>query len=200
MGVLGYGAIGRQTAKICAAMGMDVVAYTAGPRTTKGSKRDRGYIVPGTGDEEGLIPSEWFSGLDKGSLHKFLEQDIDVLLIAVPQTAETTHFLGAAEFAILGRKKAFIVNIARGAIIVQDDLIAALKVGTLRGAALDVTDPEPLPEDSELWGLENVAITPHISGLGVLYAERSFQILERNLGNLERGKGLMNGVDRRKGY
>jgi len=204
LGVLGYGAIGRQTARICQAMGMDVIAYTASPRKTPESKKDHGYIVPSTGDPDGSIPIDWFSGLDKPSLHNFLKQDIDILLISVPLTPQTTHFLAEEEFAILGEKNAFIVNIARGKVIKQDDLIKALKKkpedGGLRGAALDVTDPEPLNEDSDLWDMDNVAITPHVSGLGTTYAERSFQILERNLSLIEAGKDLINVVDRKKGY
>lgn len=204
LGVLGYGAIGRQTGRIAKALGLDVIAYTASPRNTPESKKDRGYIVPGTGDPDGVIPSQWYSGLDKASLHNFLSQDIDILLVSVPLTPQTRHFLAAEEFSILGKKNAFIVNIARGAIIQQDDLTTALKKGKeeggLRGAALDVTDPEPLPADSELWDLENVAITPHVSGLGTLYAQRSFEILERNLTRLEDGDKLINVVDRKKGY
>lgn len=205
LGVLGYGSIGRQVAKVCKAMGMDVIAYTASPRTTPESKRDKGYIVPGTGDADGSIPSAWYSGLDKASLHDFLQQDIDVLLVSVPLTKETTHFLAAPEFEILGaRRNAFVVNISRGSILNQDDLLAAvkkdLKDGGLRGAALDVTSPEPLPADSPLWDAENVAVTPHISGLGVAYVGRTFEILERNLGNLERGEKLINVVDRKRGY
>lgn len=88
--------------------------------------------------------------------------------------------------------------------LVQDDLIAALKKpkseGGLRGAALDVTDPEPLNEESELWDLENVAVTPHISSISTDYLDRTFAILERNLTNLEEGKKLINQVDRKRGY
>jgi phosphoglycerate dehydrogenase-like enzyme len=122
----------------------------------------------------------------------------------VPLTSQTLHFLGAEEFAILGKKNTFIANISRGSILKQDDLISALKKpraeGGLRGAALDVTDPEPLNEESELWGVKNVAVTPHVSGLGTAYAERSFAILEKNLTNLEEGKPFINQVDRKKGY
>jgi len=181
---------------------MDVIAYTASPRKTPESKRENGYIVPGTGDEEGLIPSAWYSGLDKASLHNFLKQDIDVLLIAVPLTPQTQHFLGKEEFEILGKKNAFIVNIARGPIIKTEDLIAAVKKpakeGGLRGAALDVTEPEPLPEDSELWDVENIAVTPHVSGMGDTYADRAFAILDINLTNLEQGKPLINVVRRKR--
>ena len=191
-------------AKVAKALGMDIVAFTASPRKTPESKKDGGYIVPGTGDADGSLPSAWYSGLDKASLHNFLKQDIDILLVSVPLTDQTRHFLGKEEFEILGKKNAFIANIARGSILQQDDLIAALKKkpeeGGLRGAALDVTEPEPLNKESELWDLENVAVTPHVSGLGTTYAERSFAILERNLTNLEEGRHLINQVDRKKGY
>lgn len=181
-------------------MGMDVIAFTASPRKSPESKHDNGYIVPGTGDEDGSIPSAWYSGLDKPSLHNFLEQDIDILLISVPLTKETRGFLGTEEFKILGKKKALIVNISRGSIIKQDELIEACENGTLRGAALDVTDPEPLPSDSKLWDVENVTITPHISGLSVAYQERSLEIFTRNLKRLEKGEPLLNVVDRQRGY
>ena len=207
-GVLGYGSIGRQTARVAKAMGMDVIAYTASERKTVESKKDNGFIVEGTGDPDGTIPSAWYSGLDKASLHHFLAQDIDHLLISVPLTNETRHFLGAREFEILGgKKKAFISNISRGQIIQQDDLISALKKGAdpeqdggLSGAALDVTDPEPLPEDSELWDAPNCIVTPHISGLGIQYTDRAFQVLEVNLTRRERGERLINVVNRKRGY
>lgn len=186
-------------------MGMDVVAYTATPRTTPESRRDTGYIVPGTGDPDGSIPSAWYSGTDKASLHEFLSQDIDILLVSAPLTKDTTHMLAAPEFEILGsRRNAFIANISRGSILNQADLITYLKKspeeGGLRGAAVDVTDPEPLPKDSELWDLENVTVTPHISVLSAAYTDRSLAILDINLTNLEAGKPLINVVDKKKGY
>jgi lactate dehydrogenase-like 2-hydroxyacid dehydrogenase len=192
-------------ARVCKAMGMDVIAYTATPRTTPESRRDAGYIVPGTGDPDGSIPSAWYSGTDKASLHEFLSQDIDILLVSAPLTKDTTHMLAAPEFEILGsRRNAFIANISRGSILNQADLITYLKKspeeGGLRGAAVDVTDPEPLPKDSELWDLENVTVTPHISVLSAAYTDRSLAILDINLTNLEAGKSLINVVDKKKGY
>ena len=207
-------------------MGMDVIAYTASPRHTAESKKDKGYIVPGTGDPDGEFPSAWYSGLDKNALHNFLAQDIDHLLISVPLTKETRHFIGKEELAILGRRSAFVSNISRGQIIDQAALIAALEKGAdkgvntsdtnelidenkfakdnedkgLRGAALDVTDPEPLPEDDPLWDVPNVIITPHISGAGVAYVQRAFEVLEVNLKRRENGEKLINVVDRKRGY
>lgn len=203
LGVLGYGSIGRQVGRVAKAMGMDVVAYTASPKTTPESRRDHGFVVGGTGDVDGSIPSEWYSGLDKDSLRKFLEQDLDWLVISVPLTEQTRHFLGEEEFKVLshgGERPAYVTNIARGQIVDQEALIKALKDGTLAGAALDVTDPEPLPSDSELWDLENVIITPHISSTAEGYVERTFKVLEQNLEHREKGEKLINVVKRERGY
>lgn len=193
-------------AVVSKALGLEVYAYTATPRKTAESKRDTGYIVPGTGDATGTIPTAWFSGLDKPSLHNFLAQDLDILVISVPLTKETHHFIGASEFAILAQTSArkkqgtFIANISRGSIIVQDDLERFVREGKLRGAALDVTEPEPLPRESSLWDVEGVVVTPHISSLSVAYLERTFGVLDMNVGNLEAGRRLINVVDREKGY
>ncbi|QIW96374.1 hypothetical protein AMS68_001892 [Peltaster fructicola] len=203
IGILGYGSIGRQVGRLANALGMEVLAYTATPKESQESRRDTGFIVPGTGDADGEYPTEWYSGLDKKSLNHFLAQDIDWLVVSVPLTPQTQHFLGKTEFESLsqgGKKPAFISNIARGAIINQTEMISALKDGLLSGAALDVTDPEPLPETSELWDLPNVTITPHVSGATEAYFERSFQVLELNLQRRDAGEKLVNVVDRRRGY
>ncbi|KAK5172219.1 uncharacterized protein LTR77_003857 [Saxophila tyrrhenica] len=203
LGVLGYGSIGRQVGRLAKGMGMEVYAYTATPKDTPEKRRDPGFIVPGTGDEKGEVPQKWFSGLDKESLRHFLKQDLDWVVVAVPLTKETRHFLSKEEFRVLsdeGKRKVFLTNIARGPIVDQPALIEALKDGTLEGAALDVTDPEPLPEDSELWDLENVVLTPHISGSGVSYLDRAIQVLAVNLGKWVDGEKLINVVNRDRGY
>jgi phosphoglycerate dehydrogenase-like enzyme len=188
-------------ARVCQAMGMDVIAFTARPRLTAESRIDCGFIVHGTGDPNGTIPSAWYSGLDKKSLHNFLEQDVDLLVISLPLTNDTAQLLGEEEFTILGRKRnAFVSNVSRGGIIDHNALVAAVKKspkdGGLRGAALDVTDPEPLPKESELWELPNVFITPHVSGRSLAYNQRVFQILDTNLTRLERNDRLINVIER----
>lgn len=123
-----------------------------------------------------------------------------ILTSQTPNSDDTHHLISAPEFGILSKKRTFISNISRGPIIHTADLISALKKDQIRGCALDVTDPEPLPEDSELWGLENVTVTPHISGHGSAYTDRVFQLLSLNLKRMEGGETLINVVDRKKGY
>lgn len=212
IGVLGYGSIGRQVGRVAKAMGMDVIAYTAHAKDTPESRADNGYVVPGTGDGDGSIPSAWYSGLSTPALHRFLAQDIDVLLVSVPGTNATRHFLGAAEFDVLARGSGangtthkrshapYLVNISRGQNLNQAELVEALKDGTLAGAALDVTDPEPLPADDPLWDAPNTTITPHISAVTTDYTSRSLEILTENVGRRARGDRLWNVVDRKRGY
>jgi len=86
--------------------------------------------------------------------------ECDYVVLTTSLTAQTAGLIGAEEFALM-KAEAWIVNVARGGLIRTDDLVAALAAGRLGGAALDVTDPEPLPEQHPLWGFDNVLITPH---------------------------------------
>ncbi|KXG52100.1 D-isomer specific 2-hydroxyacid dehydrogenase, NAD-binding [Penicillium griseofulvum] len=206
VGILGYGSIGRQIARVSKALGMTVYAYTATPRQTPESRRDTGYIVPGTGDPDGSIPTSWHHGTDRESIHSFLALGLDHLVISLPLTPQTTRLLGAEEFAILSdnshhhASKPYVTNISRGKVIDQKALVDALNSGILGGAALDVTDPEPLPKDDPLWDAANVQISPHVSGLGMEYLSRSLDILQVNLGRIARGEPLINSYVRGKGY
>ncbi|KAJ6010056.1 hypothetical protein N7522_005072 [Penicillium canescens] len=206
VGILGYGSIGRQIARVSTALGMTVHAHTASPRPTEESRRDTHYIVPGTGDPAGSIPVSWHHGTDRESIRAFLALGLDHLVVSLPLTPETTHLLGSEEFTILSDNchhhstKPYVTNISRGKVIDQKALIDALKSGVLGGAALDVTDPEPLPEDDPLWDAPNVQISPHISSLGSEYLPRSLDIVVLNLGRLKRGEALVNAYNRGRGY
>lgn len=179
-------------------MGMTVYAYTASPRPTPESRHEDGFIVPGTGDPEGTIPVSWHHGTDKSSIHEFLSLGLDHLVVSVPLTPQTTHLLGPEEFALLAENsknpgiKPYLTNISRGKVLDQDALIEALKSGQLGGAALDVTNPEPLPADHPLWDAPNVQISPHVSGSGREYFWRSLQILRINLDRKAKGLPLIN--------
>jgi phosphoglycerate dehydrogenase-like enzyme len=179
---------------------MDVIAYTNGRRPTPESRKDTGYIVPGTGDPDGVFPSKWLSGADN-QFEEFLSSDLDILVVAVPLTASTVGLISAPEFKLLGKKKTFLSNIARGPIVDTKALIAALDEKLIRGAAVDVTDPEPLPKGHPLWKAPNIIITPHISGNSNEYNARVYDILELNLQRLSEGKKeFVNKVNKKAGY
>lgn len=99
------------------------------------------------------------------------------------------------------RPQTYVSNVGRGPVIRTDDLLAALDAGWIRGAALDVTDPEPLPKDHPLWTAENVTVTPHISGNSTHYTDRLLAIVDVNLERLSRGEDkLINEVNKKRGY
>ncbi|KAF3771303.1 hypothetical protein M406DRAFT_240378, partial [Cryphonectria parasitica EP155] len=200
VGILGYGSIGRQTARVAKAMGMDVYAYTLHERKTPESKKDNSYTPPGLGDPDGALPSKWFYGESTEELHEFLGSGLDLLVVALPLTPKTTGLIGTPEFKVLSAKKTFVSNIARGPIIKTDDLIEALEGEVIRGAALDVTDPEPLPNGHPLWSAKNVLVTPHVSGASTHYFDRVWGIVKLNLEQLSQGKELTNKVNRKEGY
>ncbi|KAH7011063.1 hypothetical protein EDB80DRAFT_749605 [Ilyonectria destructans] len=197
MDVLGYGSVGRQCARLAKALGMDVHAFTFHERPTPESRKDDSYTEPGLGDLLGEFPSKWFFGEDQ--LNDFLE-GLDLLVIILPLTSRTSGMIGREQFEILGKRKAFVSNVGRGPIINTDDLVEALEAGTIRGAALDVTDPGPLPSDHPLWKVKNVIISPHVSGNSNHYNERALRILAENLKRHVAGKELMNKVNRSFGY
>ena len=94
------------------------------------------------------------------------------------------------------RPSSYLINIGRGAIVVLDDLVAALRAGKLAGAALDVYEIEPLPADHPLWDFPNVILTPHTAGYSPVIAERHLAALVENVGRFARGEPLVNVVDK----
>ncbi|KAJ0166594.1 Uncharacterized protein CTA2_6657 [Colletotrichum tanaceti] len=199
-GILGYGAIGRQCGKIAQAMGMEVYAYTRSERSTPASRKDDSYCIPGTGDPDGLIPTRWFHGASRASVDAFLAQDLDILVLGLPLTEETRGLLGRDQFEILSGRRTFVSNVARGPLVQNDALVEALETGKIRAAALDVTDPEPLPKDHPLWRAPNLFITPHVSWRTKVHWERVLGLLEANLERLHTRQPLINMVNRSLHY
>ena len=110
----------------------------------------------------------------------------DFVVIAAPQTPETTGLFNAATLAHL-RPTSYLINIGRGAIVVLDDLVAALRAGRLAGAALDVFEVEPLPPDHPLWDFPNVIVTPHTAGYAPVIAARHLATLVENVRHFVQG-------------
>ena len=171
--IYGYGSIGRAIGARLRPFGVSVTGVRRNP-----------------GGEEGVIgATDWETRLP----------DTDLLILTVPLTAATRALVGTAQLAALP-KRAWVANIARGGLIDEGALIDALKSGHLGGAYLDVTDPEPLPAESELWSLPNVILTPHSSWATEHLLERGAEIFLDNLDRYRGGVPLRNVVDLKAGY
>jgi phosphoglycerate dehydrogenase-like enzyme len=190
IGIVGYGSIGREVARLAHAFGMRILAMQRGS-----DHRDKGYQIANVGDPEGSLPERYFAPLD---LHRMLAE-CDVVVIAIPLTPGTRGMFNEAAFTAM-KSSAFLVNIARGGVCDEQALIRALREKQIAGAALDVFEHEPLPSESPLWHLPNVLLTPHISGLTAHYNERAAALFEENLRRYLVGEPLVNVVDKTEGY
>ncbi len=178
MGIIGLGSVGRAVARRAVAFGMRVIAVDMLPLSKP-------------------VTVEALWGPER--LHDLLTMS-DYVVVAVPYTAQTDGMIGAAEIAQM-KPGVLLVGISRGRIIDEDALIAALKSGHLRGAALDVFAQEPLPPDSELWDMPNVLITPHAAGGTQFERQYVLEIFYENLDRFRRGDfPLRNQVDKQRGF
>ena len=175
--LVGLGAIGREVARLARWVGMRVAAVTR-------SGRDPGGVtdlVTPAAELDSLLPQA------------------DFVVLAAPETTETHHLMNAARLARM-KSSAYLVNVARGTLVDEPALIAALRERRIAGAALDVAGEEPLPPSSPLWTLENCFLTPHLSGASDLLWPRQAELLLENLERWFAGHGLRNRVDLVRGY
>lgn len=191
LGVIGYGSIGRETARIGAALGMTVLALKRNPT----DHLDSGWNPPNVGDREGRIPAKWFGPNQCAALLS----ESDYVTVTLPATPHTRGFVGAKEIAAM-RPHAYIVNIGRGSVIDQNAIIAALREKRIAGAGLDVFEREPLEAESPLWDMENVILTPHMSGARRDYNTDACKLFADNLRRFRAGQPLYNVIDRALGY
>lgn len=174
VGIMGIGEIGADCARKVAALGFPVRGWS---RTKKS--------IPGVtchAGEEGLLA--------------FL-RDTDILVSVLPLTAETRGIVNARTLAQLPNG-AYFINVARGGLVVEEELLAALDSGCLEGALLDVTGVEPLPATSPLWSHPKVVLTPHIAGL--TNPETAVHPIADNIRRVAEGRPVLNMVERARGY
>ena len=174
---IGFGAIGRETARLVRPLEMRVRAVT------------RSGHVDLDLAEQGFPAARLLEALP----------DADYVVVAAPETPESRGMIGAREIASM-KASAYFVNAARGVIVDEAALIDALERHAIAGAALDVTSHEPLPPESPLWKLDNVLITPHVSGLSEHTWERQQKLLMENIERWFSGRELLNQVDIEQGY
>ncbi len=191
--IYGYGSIGHAIGERLRAFGVAVIGVRRRPGLPTSGEVNPGREAAAGGrgqGEPGVIAStEWESKLPQ----------TDLLILAVPLTGATRALVGQPQLAALPQG-AWVVNIARGGLIDEAALVAALKSGHLGGAYLDVTETEPLPPTSELWSLPNVILTPHTSWATHHLLERGAAIFLDNLQRYLRGEPLRNVVDLSSGY
>ncbi len=188
VGLWGYGGIGRETARLAKALGMKIHVLT---RDGNVGVRRNCYCVAGSGDEAGTLPDRVFSLAQR---REFLA-GLDFLILAMPLTPENTGIVGPEELAALPAH-AFVLNPARGPLIREESLIAALTGGTIAGAALDTHFRYPLEPEHPFWRLPNVILTPHISGSSQSshFLERIWDVFTRNVQCFAAGEPLLNAL------
>lgn len=176
--ILGMGSIGGELARLASGVGMRVIAV----------RRDASR--PGGPGVERVVPSERFAEVAR---------EADYVAVTAALTPATRGMLSAEVIAGL-KPTAWVINIARGPIIDEAALAAALSERRIGGAALDVFETEPLPATSPLWSLDNAILTPHISNSSPRVRERSLALVVENVRRFKAGEPLLNLVDRAVGY
>jgi glyoxylate/hydroxypyruvate reductase len=174
VGVLGLGELGSAAAQALAALGFDVRGWSRNAKD-----------VPGVNCSHGM------DALD------VLLSTVEIVVILLPLTPETQGLIGAARLRAM-RPGAKLINAARGAVVDEDALIAALRQGHLGGATLDVFVTEPLPVESPLWTMPNVLITPHLASITL--PEEAARVVAESIRRVGRGEAPLHAVDRRRGY
>jgi len=175
--IVGYGSIGHELARRAKAFDMRVWGVS---RTGRGDATLAERIVP------------------VSQLHDVLPH-ADYVVLCAPETPQTRHLIGAREIGFL-KPTAYLLNVARGSLLDPSALIAALQAEKLAGAALDVTDPEPLPAEDPLWHAPNLLLTPHTSAISDRLWSRETSLLLDLLQRWFEGRELFNLVDLRRGY
>ena len=175
--IVGYGSIGRELARRAHAFDMRVIGVN---RSGKGDATHVEKIVP-VARLDSVLP------------------EADYIVIAAPETQDTKHLIGATQIAKM-KRGARLINMGRGSLLDEAALVQALESGALRGAALDVTNTEPLPADSPLWKAKNLFITPHTSGVSDRLWQKETTLLMDLLERWFDGRELFNVVDVSRGY
>ena len=177
--IVGFGGNGRRIAELLVPLKMRILATDMFPDAD-----------PKPPHVESILPAE--------CLHDIAPQ-ADIIILCVPLTDDTRGMIDGTVFNRL-KTGAVLVNVARGPVVVETDLIAALEAGQLSGAALDVTEEEPLPESSRLWEFSNVIITPHVAAQSASRFDDVTDFFCENLQRYNAGMPLHNIVDKRLGF
>jgi len=191
VGLIGYGSIGREVARVCQAVGARVVAVKRDAMRLT----DDGYLPEGLGDPSG----DRVARVYPPQAVKRMLAECDFVVVCSPLTDETHGWIGA-EVSAACRRGAYLIDVSRGGIVVSEAVVAALREGHLRGAALDVFETEPLEPESPLWAAPHLILSPHIAGNSPHYDARAVELFAENLKRYLAGQPLLNRVEPERGY
>ena len=191
IGIVGYGKIGRAVARIASGFGMHILASKRDPS----QRAYMGYRVPGQGDPEGVLPERYFGP----SQVRDMLRESDFVVLTPALTSETERMMGEGEFQAM-KPSAYLVNVGRGKLLVEEAFFKAIKERQIAGAALDVFEVEPLPSDSKLYDLENVILTPHCSNMEGSADHELWSLFSENLRRYLEGEPFINEIDKAVGY
>jgi phosphoglycerate dehydrogenase-like enzyme len=183
-GIIGYGCIGRETARQLSALGMNIVVMKRDPA----SRAQTGYYpYPGSGDPLGTIPVAWYA---TAQIRQMLPQ-CDVVIVCAPRNAQTTDLIGLDELRLLPQGASVIV-VSRGGIVSEDALAEALKQQIIANAAVDCYRHEPHKDEMPLFGAPRCILTPHVAGVYSQAWPLQCDLLARNIRNWAAGTSLIN--------
>jgi phosphoglycerate dehydrogenase-like enzyme len=191
VGIVGYGSVGREVARICRAFGARVLAT----KRDLMHLRDTGFEPAGRGDPEAEFPDRLYPPQALASM----AAECDFLIVTVPLTSDTRGLIGRNVFQAL-KPAACLVDVSRGGVVDHNALVEALSEKRLAGAALDVFPVEPLPPGSPLWDMPNVILSPHIAGASGRYFDEAADLFAANLQRYLTDQPLLNEFDLRRGY
>lgn len=192
LGIVGYGSIGRELARMATALGLTVLASK---QDLKRLHDHDGYTEEGTGDPDGSLPARLYPAEAVASMVSIC----DFVVVTAPQVNGASPIISEMVLAAM-KKTAVLVNVARGAVVDEAALITALSSGKIAGAALDVFKQEPLPSTSPLWNLDNVILSPHVSGNSINYHDKAATLFAENLRRYLEKQPLLNLFNRKRGY
>lgn len=191
VGIVGYGSVGREVARVCHNFGAKIVAIKRDLKTLD----DEGYSLSGLGDPKADLVERLYPPQAVASMASLC----DFLVISVPITSETRGMIGDKVLKMM-KPRSFLIDLSSGGVVDHGALVEALNEGRIAGVALDVYPVEPLPESSPLWEMKNVLLSPHVAGSSLQYYELAIDCFAENMKRYLSGQTLLNLFVPERGY
>lgn len=191
LGIVGYGSVGREVARLGHTFGMNILASKRNLRKTN----ENGYRLEGTGDHEGVLPLRLYPG----EATRSMVAECDFVVLTLPLTEKTEGLFNDSMFKAM-KPTAYLINVSRGRVLTEPGLVQALSKGWIAGAAMDGLSNEIISVQSQLFKLPNVVMTPNLAGQTANYNDRVVDLFCENVRRYLVGEPLLNVINREHGY